>query len=286
MAPRLAVVASAVSTPVAGTSQDAFISAALEAHADHKTVLKDLAVAALSCARMPSRKDEAYRYTNITPLLNSQVQAAPATAAEVDCALECAKASCVRLVNGEIDVPASNLSRIPESMYVGTLTDAPETAHRALGSLSKPSGGVFALLNAATASQVLVIHVPAGVECPVPVHVAIVSSSARENGCVAMSSPRLLVVAEEGAKIEIVEEHVGQQDGHGHYFINSVAEFVLASNASVSHRFVESDVDGAFNVKNTFVSQAERSSYSLIEARLGGQLSRCGHQHTCVSGRS
>lgn len=275
MTSRFVVVPSAVASPVAGSPQDAFISAALEAHTEQATVLRDHAVAELSSARMPTRGDESYRFTNISPLLENQVQAAPATALQVDCPLSSAETSSVRVVNGKIDTESSNLSGIPDGMFVGNLADAPQSARDALGSLSKSSSGVFALLNAATATDVLVVHVAAGVECIVPLHVLVISSSATANGCVAMSSPRLLIIAEAGAKVEVVEEHIGQQDGQGQYFSNSVAEIVLAQKASVSHRFVETDVDGAFNMKHTFVSQAERSSYELTETRLGGKLTRC-----------
>lgn len=277
------MVPSAVSSPVAGAHQDAFISAVLEAGTEEATILRDNALVELSSARMPTRNDESYRFTNITSLLENQVQAASGGVPAVGCTLSSAEASNVRVVNGKVDAEASNFSGIPEGMFVGTVADAPESARKMLGSLSESSPGVFALLNAATASDVLVVHVPAGVECTVPLHVLIISSSATANGCVAMSSPRLLVVAEEGAKVEVVEEHVGQQDGQGHYFSNSVAEFVLDQKANVTHCFVETDVDGAFNVKSTFVKQEQSSSYKLVEARLGGKLTRCESVPACAA---
>lgn len=277
------MVPSAVSSPVAGAHQDAFIAAVLEARSEETTVLRENALAELSSARMPTRNDESYRFTNITSLLENQIQAASGGAPEVGCTLSSADASHVRVVNGKIDAEASNVSGLPEGMFVGTLANAPESARKTLGSLSESSHGVFALLNAATASDVLVIHVPAGVECTVPLHALIISSSATANGCVALSSPRLLVVAEEGARVEVVEEHVGQQDGQGQYFSNSVAEFVLDQDATVTHRFVETDIDGAFNVKSTFVKQEQSSSYELIEARLGGKLTRCEPAPSCAA---
>lgn len=46
----------------------------------------------------------------------------------------------------------------------------------------------------------------------------------------------------------------------------------------VTHSYVEREAPGAFHAKATLVQQAEGSGYSLTESRLGGSLSRWGHQ--------
>ncbi|KFM23080.1 Protein ABCI7, chloroplastic [Auxenochlorella protothecoides] len=148
---------------------------------------------------------------------------------------------------------------LPPGVFVGASHDAPaDVLAFSLGMQSGQRGGAFAALNAASAAGVLVVHVPAGVTLAAPVHVVHLSSPGggvgdRDPGAVPMSSPRTLVVLEEGAAAGLVE---------------------LDDRAALSHAYVATDVAGASHTKATFVHQGAESSYSLTEARLGGALTR------------
>ena len=267
----------------AAPTKDAFIANALElvpltvAPIEKLKGEQQQAVDQLSTAQMPTRADESFRFTNLSTLLENRLQP-PSAVPNVHTLASIPQISgdAARLVfsNGQADLEASSLQALPDSMYVGSLSGAPADAQAALGRISSQQGGVFTWLNAATAADVQVCYLPAGVQCPVPLHIVSVSASASEAGHAVMYSPRLLVVAEENAKVEVVEEFVGQA-GEGKYFMNSVSEMVLDQNASVAHRLVQTEADGAFHIKSTFVQQEQSSSYELVEARLGGQLSRC-----------
>lgn len=259
--------------------KDEFISSAVELVSGAPTVeqLRKDALSQLSVASMPTREDESFRFTNISSLLENRLlapAAAPALSTAVDCSLKCSENTRVVIVNGTVDSDASSLVGLPDGMYVGSLSSAPAEAQSALGRLSSQRGGVFTWMNSATAADVQVCYVPAGVECPTPLHVAVVSTTASEPGHAVMYSPRLLIIAEEGAKLELIEEFAGQQVGEGHYFVNAVTEVHLAEKASISHRVVETEAEGTFHIKGTFVQQEESSQYELVEARLGGQLTR------------
>jgi Fe-S cluster assembly protein SufD len=269
------------------TPNDAFISNAVDVVSGTPTIgqLREEAMSRLSAASMPTRADESFRFTNISKLLENRLlapSAAPVSSTAPDCSLRCSENTEIVIRNGGMDSNASNLDGLPEEMFVGSLSDAPAQAKSALGRLAAQRGGVFTWLNSASATDVQVCYVPAGVECPTPLHVVVFSTTASESGHAVMYSPRLLIVAEEGAKVEVIEEFAGQQMGNGNYFVNSVTEVHIAAKASVSHRLVETEAEGTFHVKSTFVQQAEGSSYELVEARLGGQLSRCVSNTTAV----
>lgn len=85
---------------------------------------------ALATMRMPSSRNEDYRFTDITPVLSSGLALAPADAA-VDTAhiqqlaFPEAAGSTVVLVNGVFRPELSDLSELPKGSYVGGSAGAP-----------------------------------------------------------------------------------------------------------------------------------------------------------------
>lgn len=85
---------------------------------------------ALATLRMPSTRNEDYRYTDISPLLNASLVLASADAAVNTQQLEQlavpeAGGSTVVLVNGAYRPDLSDLSAVPEGVYVGGSAGAP-----------------------------------------------------------------------------------------------------------------------------------------------------------------
>ena len=236
---------------------------------------------------MPNSRVESYRFTDLSPLLQQQLQTPPAAdaaaasaAATERCTLPAAEGSRVVFVDGVLCEAASDLSSLSDGVYVGPAASAPAAVANSGMPQAQERGGVFAALNAATASSRVVVHVAQGVHYPTPLHVVYLASSAREAGSAVASAPQLLVVAEAGAQLEIVEEFVGAHNGgQGTSYTNAMMEATLAKGAKLKHRVVESEEAGAFHIKGTYVRQDEGSEYALVEARLGGALTRCEVWH-------
>ena len=244
------------------------------------------ALTRLAASQMPTTKVESYRFTDIRPLLERTLVApeaaddAAVAAAVERCAMPDAGAAVVVMVDGTFRADLSDLASLPDGAFVGPLADAPEGVRACYAQQSEERGGVFAQLNTAAASGCLAVHVEADVLCTAPVHVVHVSGGAAQEGSAAASTPRVLVRAESGAQVEVLEESVPAQQGGGggRYFVNAVLEASIAEGATVKHRLVVTDAAGAFHVHSTFVTQDERSAYHLVEARLGGALTRCAQR--------
>eukprot|EP00245_Coleochaete_scutata_P010878 TRINITY_DN3931_c0_g1_i1.p1 TRINITY_DN3931_c0_g1~~TRINITY_DN3931_c0_g1_i1.p1 ORF type:complete len:366 (+),score=72.84 TRINITY_DN3931_c0_g1_i1:83-1099(+) len=136
---------------------------------------------------------------------------------------------------------------------------------------------LFTALNGAGLHDVLVLVVPQGVKLEKPIHVVYGSKGVEKKGAdlstpVQMSHPRLLAVLERDAHAVIVEEFAGSEGGS--YWTNQVAEFVLAEGAHLVHGYIQSQARDAYHIKKTVVLQAGTSVYSLVEAEMGGRLSR------------
>lgn len=245
--------------------------------------LRDKCNGALATMRMPTTRNEEYRFTDIAPLLRSNVQAAApgasVPASTIDALVLPESAATAVLVDGQLRPElCRGLDQLPGGAYVGPLAGAPAAAAEKLGSLSSSRGGPFATLNGALAPEVLVVCVPGGKELPGPLHVIHVSSGvAPAPGSLPASAPRLLLHAGPGAVAELVEEYVGAGAGEGGssgYLTVGVAEVFLEKDAHVTHAYVQREAGGSFHMKATLVSQDQRSSYRVTEASVGGALAR------------
>jgi Fe-S cluster assembly protein SufD len=141
-------------------------------------------------------------------------------------------------------------------------------------------GGPFAVVNGALAADALVILVPARARIERPLHVVHVATAAPPSDggarALAASAPRLLVALGKGAELELLEEFVSAAAGAaaGAHAVFAVAEVLLDACASLRHGYAQREAPGSVHLKATLVDQGEGSSYSLVEARVGGGLSR------------
>ena len=118
---------------------------------------------------------------------------------------------------------------------------------------------MFSSLNAIGAPDLGVIYIPKGVKAAKPIHIIYISSgrNSQENS-IEVSSPSLLVVAEEESEVEFVEEFIGSS-AEG-YWTNSVTEIFLGPRATVSHGYIQSQNRQSFHTKSTAVSQVQSPS--------------------------
>jgi len=247
--------------------------------------LRSSCLTALATQRMPTNKNEEFRFTDISPVLQSTlvvpsaVSADLATAAVAARSLKKSTAASLVVVDGALDTAHTTLNNLPNGVYVGGIAGAPaDVVGFALGTQSRNRGGPFAMLNGAIATDTIVIHVPEGVTVTEPIHIIHLSSSDSASSSSpthrTVSAPRLLVVLEEGATAEIIEEYSSINDNQGQYMVTAVAEIELDDRAVLKHGYIELEADGAAHFKTTLVNQGKESKYSLIEARIGGSLTR------------
>lgn len=250
------------------------------------SALRSSCQAALPSMRMPSTRNEEYRYTDISPLLNASLAIASADAAVNSQQLEQlavpeAAGSRVVLVNGVFRPELSDLSAVgQEGVFIGSAADAPAEVLQELGQQSNTRGGPFAVLNGSMVADVLVVALPAGAKLQQPLHVLHVSTpaaaaadgSSSGGPVLNASAARLLVSLGANASAEVVEEFVS--DAEGSHVSMPVAEVVLGEGSELKHGYVHREASGAQHFKATLVKQAEGSCYELVEARVGGSLTR------------
>eukprot|EP00873_Tetraselmis_striata_P017849 jgi/Tetstr1/438113/TSEL_026736.t1 len=279
-----AVSAAAVQSAVA--TKDEWLSStlqALEQSADGASAplaeMKGAANDKLLRSSVPTTRDEEYRFTDLAKLLSSKMCAPAAGGVDTSkldaMAFSEASGSRLAIIDGKLDLSASNLSSIPSNVYVGNLADAPDWAVSKLNKQASSSrGNVFSTFNSATATDVAVVAVPAGVKMECPLHIMTLASSAPNEGELSASAQRLLVCLGEDAAVEVVEEFQTTQ-GSGGAFTTSVAEIYLDEGAALKHGVLQlSDSGSGVHMKTTLVQQATNSCYKVVESCLGGNITR------------
>lgn len=213
----------------------------------------------------PSNRDEDWRFTDLSSMLETSFQAVAPVADEVleqgkTLLADLAAPDCSQLVfiNGiyieSLSCPAQGITVLSQ------LEDAPQAVAQVPG-----SGEVFTALNTAGFTDAAVVHVGKNTVLEQPVQIIYLTI-----GEALLVQPRCLVVAESGSALTVVEEF----HGLGASFTNSVSEVWLHENAEVTHLRLQQEASEAVHIGKTAVSQARDSRYRHTSLNLGGAISR------------
>lgn len=230
-------------------------------------------------SKMPHRKDEEWRFTDLSPLLEYQFQGA--SQAEISpgaiepFAISEASQSRLVFVNGYYAPSLSQLDQLPAGLTVTHLTDLDvHQQSQVTNYLTQQEGGeeLFTALNTANFHDSAVVWVAANTEIETPLQILFLSVGGETPQLI---QPRLLVVAETSSKISLVEQYVGlTAENTAPYLCNPVTEVWLAGNAEVNHVRLQEEALNSFHIAKSAVTQAEDSRYACYPVSVGGKLSR------------
>ncbi len=217
---------------------------------------------------LPSNRTEEWRFTDPSSLYKIPFQPAVATVTLEQLQAHSWADAAIRLVfvNGVFAPDLSSQAEI-SGLQITTLKTLDDSFQAYLG---KTHGAeeVFTSLNSCNFTDAVVLKVDRNQGIEAPIHLLFVSA---EGTTPTVAYPRLLVVAETGSTVTLVEDFIsiGAQT-----LTNAVAEIFLAANAQVNHIRIQREEPTAFHIGKTAVSQKRDSRYRSIAISLGGQLSR------------
>jgi Fe-S cluster assembly protein SufD len=260
----------------AGIVEDAFLMGLLKQSHQQTSLpwlrsLQEQAANWVSRLQMPSKHDEEWRFTDLSSLKETNFVAATEEKISEIPSLEETSQSHLVFVNGVYSAELSDLSGLPEGLFVGNLTQLPEKYQTSIQNyLAKQHGAqeVFTALNTASFADLAVIWASANVAIETPIHLTFIPAGDKPS----FSLPRTLVVAETGASFTLIEEYLGRGDRA--YFTNAVTEICLQDNAQINHIRLQQETETGYHIGKTAVSQNRDSRYTLTEINLGGKLSR------------
>ncbi len=170
-------------------------------------------------------------------------------------------------INGIYNSELSNVSGLPEGIYVGNLDNLSDRYDVAKYFAQQPGSDAFTALNTAGGNDVAVVWVNKNVVVETPIHLLFIADSGKESS---FAQPRTLIVAERGSSISLLEEYVGT----GEYFTNAVTEVFVQDSAKVNHTRLQQESDTSYHIGKTAVSQERDSNYTINEINLGAKLCR------------
>lgn len=235
---------------------------------------------AVDCAgrlKVPTTRDEDWRFTDISPLakLSFQPLRGTSTVKAADVERFYLDEAAVRLVFVDgtyMPQFSTSPSRAGElGLVVADLSTAISTHGVAIEPhLGRHAGfehNLFTALNTAFLHDGALVVVPRDTAAAEPVHVLFIATQPE-----AASHPRCLLIAEPGSSVTLVEDYVALHEGT--YVTNAVAEIALGDNAEVNHIRVQRDSIHAFHIANCAVSLAHASRYRSVSVALGARISR------------
>ncbi|HAL37407.1 MAG TPA: Fe-S cluster assembly protein SufD [Polaromonas sp.] len=223
---------------------------------------------------LPTARDEAWRFTDISALTRYSFHPlrTPTSLQADDIKPFFIEEATTRLVFVD-GVHASRLSSIDAEagIVVSPLSSAVQ-AHASdiaphLGQHAPFHDKLFSALNTAFLHDAAVVIVPRETSVATPVHLLFLSTQPD-----VASHPRILLVAETGSAVTLIEDYVALHEGA--YFTNSVVEVSVGANAQVEHVRVQRESGHAFHMASCAVSIGHASRYHSASIALGAQISR------------
>jgi Fe-S cluster assembly protein SufD len=222
---------------------------------------------------IPTNKDEEWRFTDLTTLLELSVNIPDthSTTTDLNINLREAENSRLVLVNGIYSPELSQVANLPNGLFIGNLNQGIDRGLNIFEYLGKQPGSeeIFTALNTVALQDLAVIWVDENTSIDTPIHVINITTGKIP----IINQPRCLAIANQGSNITIVEEFISDRTT-GDYFLNQVTEIIVNDNAQVNHIRLQSDGDRAIHIGKTTISQSRDSKYTGIAINLGAKLTR------------
>lgn len=226
----------------------------------------------------PKKKDEEYKYTDLTEVTEKDYNFSPneansLTPEQVEgLILDKENFDWVVFVNGKFSPQLSNISQGDVKPLPLELAFNEEKWQPILGQYFNTIAGgksTFTALNSAFSNNGFFLFVPKNTEIERPIQVLYLSQNQSEN---TFYNPRNLLIVEEGAKVEVIESHHNFDTTFT--FTNAVTEIFVASNAKADWHKLQNDSENTYLIDSTFAKQERDSLATVNTFAFGGKLVR------------
>lgn len=228
----------------------------------------------------PTMRDEAWRFTSLKPITEKEYTLAigdSSTSEAVETKFLDPTGFRVAIVNGMFAEEHCHLGGLPEGVTVISLASAAQSnadvVSAYLGKQAQVEKSCFSALSTAFLRDGVFVHLARGVELSKPLEILFAGV-----GKGVVEHPRVLIVAEDNSRLQIVENYVGT-DGVC-YLRNCVTEVVVGDGASVEMCRLQRESKAAYHTATTHIRQGRASKFNVTMVVLGSALSR--HDLTCV----
>jgi len=226
----------------------------------------------------PTKKEEAWKYTSLTPILKNDFSVFPKNEPFVGISdvnkffIDQADTYKIVFVNGVFNsfLSSTTHEKIDVCLFSSALSKPKykPIIDKYFNKISQKKEPLTSL-NTAFASEGAFIYIPENKIANKPIEIVYFST---ENEINLWLHPRNLIVVKENAQVQIVERH---RNLNGDLvFTNSVTEIYAEKNSIVDYYKIQNDTLHSNLIDNTYVSQQEKSNVSVHTFSFGGNLIR------------
>lgn len=236
----------------------------------------------------PTTRDEDWRFTNVAPIARSAFEISrngyiePSSDEIAKFMFEDGSNATLVFINGYYAPELSRTESLPQGVIVSSLAEAlrehEELAREHLAKYADIKNEAFTALNNAFFEDGGFVYIPSGTVLENPVHLLYVSAPTEKPR---VTSPRNLIVAEENAQANIVEQYAALEESV--YLSNVVTELVVGENSTLGHYLIERESKKSFNVSTLRAQQGRNSNIRSHSVLLGGAIVR-NNVHPVLAG--
>jgi Fe-S cluster assembly protein SufD len=233
---------------------------------------------------IPSKKNEAYKYTNLNIFFDHDYDSYFMPVADdflktekFRCEVTELDAHGIVLLNGFYPTIHDKLRQLPSGVWIGSLNEAAvmfaDLFEKHFGKYAKSETDGLVYLNTAMASDGVFVYVPEGVTLTKPVQVINLVQSDHD----IFNQHRNLIIAEKNSNFSIL---VCDHTLSPHKFLtNAVTEIFVGENAHFDIIRMQNEHNNACKITNTFIHQERNSVTSSNNITLHGGLIRNSTYH-------
>jgi len=221
---------------------------------------------------LPGPRNEAWKYTSLRALERrsfAPVESVPEISVDRLAGIPSPR---IVFVNGRYSPVLSATDELPQGISLQLLSEVLATggdSARFLARRFERHEEIFARLNAALASEGVLLRAEQGVVSYLPLHLVFMGAVADADQAWHL---RNLIELREGASLSLVEHHLAAGD-HAH-FSNTLTHVHLARAASLAHARVQHDSERATALLRTDAVLGRDARYQRTDLELGAALSR------------
>jgi Fe-S cluster assembly protein SufD len=236
--------------------------------------LRDAAAASFRAAGFPTRRVEAWKYTDLASVTGATF-GEPLTSVDDAPSLPAATHPRAVFVDGRFRPDLSTLDALP--FPAASLAEALPELEGRLGAIARPAEQPMAALNTMLFEDGLVVDVPAGVAGGVLELLSLVAASERAPAF----HPRHLIRLAAGASLTIVESAMGPAAQR--YLHNPVFEVEVAAGARLNHGRLQMEGQEGVFLSTVYAKVAAGAAYDNFTLNAGAKLAR-NEIHVALNG--
>jgi Fe-S cluster assembly protein SufD len=231
---------------------------------------------AFEAAGFPTTRQEAWRFTNVSPIASTAFALAPPDADGAEALVEVYElrdsAATVVVLNGCFDETLSSYGALPLGVVVESLAasfENDDSSGRDVATALATSGLPFAAMNGAFLEDGVHVVVPEGAVLTAPIHVVVATLT---GAAPVMAHPRIIIEAGAQSQASVIVSFVGA--GQSPYLCNAVTQVRVGDGAVLEVVFDQRESDEAYHVHHV---HAHLEASAILHTRgvsLGGRLVR------------